>query len=120
MTGIRTTTRLEELQRLHRVTRLQRDAAARRGEPTHQHDHLLAALTREITHASRRPRPEVAAAVRATDTSVQDRLHALGVTALDVKRWAVATGRLPAVVRGRVSGLLVDAYAHAHQPQETT
>jgi len=43
-----------------------------------------------------------------------DLLNVLGVTAYDVKVWAVTTGRIPAVVRGRIKHDLVKAYAEAH------
>lgn len=41
-------------------------------------------------------------------------LRELGITAHDVKVWAVAQGHLDKVHRGRVAGHLVDAYALAH------
>lgn len=45
---------------------------------------------------------------------VGDHIRVLGVTAHDVKVWAVGAGLLDAVRRGRIKGALVDAYATAH------
>jgi hypothetical protein len=46
---------------------------------------------------------------------VKHRLDDLGLDALTVTRWAVEQGLLAAVVRGRVSGHVVDAYATHHR-----
>ncbi|MBT56564.1 MAG: hypothetical protein CMF72_24590 [Mameliella sp.] len=119
MSGIRHGTRLEQLEQLQRTARMQR-AHARWARDYLEHDRLdtlVTRLTEEIEH-EQRARPNVAAGVRRTDNTVTQHLQQLGVTALDVKRWAVDTGLIPAVVRGRISAALVDAYDHAHQPQE--
>lgn len=70
-------------------------------------DQEIRAETRRHPH---RPAPPPG---RVLDTS--ELLHQLGITPLDVKRWAVATGRLATIQRGRVPRLLVQAYADAHQ-----
>lgn len=118
MSGVQTGTRLDRLEQLQRVARMQR-AHARWAGDLELHDRLDR-LVRRITHEigrEQRARPEVAAAVRRADLGVQQHLEALGVTAHTVKVWGVQAGLLPAVVRGRVSGALVTAYDHAHQPQ---
>lgn len=46
--------------------------------------------------------------------SVSQRLARLGVTAHDVKTWALEQGLITEIRRGRVSGDLVDAYAADH------
>lgn len=127
MSGIQSGDRLARLEQLQARTRLLRAHARWRGDQLQhaRYDRLVTdlqdAIDDERARLDRiaRARPEVAAAVRHADTTVQQRLNALGVDAVVVKRWGVEQGLIPAVVRGRVSGLLVDAYAHAHQPQET-
>lgn len=119
MSGVQSGTRLERLEQLHRRVRHELAIARRHGLVDETRLAVLdARLAHEIT-TLHRARPTVAAAVRQTDRTVQERLEQLGVTSHVVKQWAVDTGLIPAVVRGRVSGLLVDAYAQAHpQPQE--
>lgn len=127
MSGVQSGTRLERLHQLQRAARLQRAEARWKG---HQHEHdrldqLVSLITTEITleearlAAAAKQRPTIATAVRRTDQTVEERLRAMGVTTYAVKVWAVQQGLLPAVVRGRVSPLLVDAYATAHHTQET-
>ncbi|TAJ21807.1 MAG: hypothetical protein EPO65_00470 [Dehalococcoidia bacterium] len=55
---------------------------------------------------------------KAPEPSAGDRLLVeLGVTAHEVKVWAVSVGILDQIRRGRVAGHVVDAYALAHRPQ---
>lgn len=123
MSGIRTGTRLEQLRALHRQITVRTELARRRGHhedvpDLHDLAHKVAAAIRDEERAAR-ARPTVAVAVRVADERVTRHLVDLGVTAHDVKVWAVTQGIIPAVVRGRVSGRLVDAYAAHHQHQET-
>ncbi len=53
----------------------------------------------------------------AADARKAASLDELGVTAKQVKQWAVEVGLIPAVVRGRVAQALVDEYAHAHRSE---
>lgn len=46
---------------------------------------------------------------------INELLHAHGLTARQVKEWAVATGRLDQVARGRVQLALITAYLEHHQ-----
>lgn len=123
MSGIRTGTRLEQLRALHARVTVRIELARRQGHPEdlpdlHDLAHKVAAAIRAEERATR-ARPTVAAGVRVADDRVTRHLLDLGVTAHDVKVWAVGQGLIPAVVRGRVSGRLVDAYATHHQHQET-
>lgn len=95
MSGVRTGTRLEQLERL-RVKIDQEIAAERR----------RLALD-ERFEVFQRPR------ARRSDPT-KDRLEALGISSHEVKVWAVAEGLLPAVKRGRVARALVEQYAEAH------
>lgn len=96
MSGISTGTRLEQLERLKAKVDLEIAAERRR----------LALDERFVTfqradHDRRR--------VDATKA----RLEQLGVTAKDVKVWAVGVGLLADVKRGRVARELVEKYAEA-------
>lgn len=55
-----------------------------------------------------------AVATRGADKRKAASLDELGVTAKQVKVWAVSVGLVDAVHRGRVAQTLVDAYAEAH------
>jgi citrate lyase gamma subunit len=120
VSGVQSGTRLERLEQLQRAARLQRAYARWRGDTTTHDllDDLVHRLGLEIT-AEQTRRPTVAAAVRQYDNAVTEQLAALGVSARTVKLWARDQGLIPAVVRGRVAASLVEAYAAAHQPQET-
>jgi hypothetical protein len=53
---------------------------------------------------------------RKTESAANALLEERGVTARDVKEWAVAAGLNTKVPRGRVSLQLVQTYAEAHGP----
>ncbi|EFQ82724.1 hypothetical protein HMPREF0063_11933 [Aeromicrobium marinum DSM 15272] len=114
MPAVRTGTRLEALQRLQRRTKHEIDSARRRDDryELKRLADLAARIDDEIRLASAgRPRSKRV-------EKVLPRMHDLCVTAREVKVWAVEAGLIPAVVRGRVSGALVEAYAAAHSTHE--
>lgn len=95
MSGVQRGSRLEQLRRL----RAQVDAE-------------IHAEERRIELA--RPLPVTLKGPTGRKNIVDRTLAELGVTANDVKRWAVSAGLLDAVKRGRVSQRLVEQYADAH------
>jgi hypothetical protein len=106
---VQTGTRLDRLQSLSRRTRHELASALRRGD---QHEAgRLSDLDRRLTAAIWDAQPKVPAQRRAEP--VVDRIAALGVTAKDVRTWALAVG-LTKAQRGRLSMALVEAYAAAH------
>lgn len=116
MSGIRTITRAEALEVLLRRTRHE-IACAVRGEERHHLPRLRELEDALLVELGLPPRPKSPAPRRRAE-HVLDRLAELGVTSRQVKEWAVETGRLPAVVRGRISRQLVEAYASQH-PKES-
>lgn len=96
MSGVKVGTRLEQLRVLERAARHQLASAERREDPAEvvRHRDLLGRVHAAITEEERvtRARPTVAAGVRDFDATVQGRLAALGVTAREVKQWAVEAG----------------------------
>jgi hypothetical protein len=105
---VRTTTREQALEALLARTRqeiactLRRDDRRELPRLYRLEDRLLAELGRPVTP-------------RRTER-VQSRLADLGVSARQVKEWAVERGLIPAVVRGRISRDLVEAWAAEHRP----
>lgn len=120
MSGIRTGPRLENLERVHRQT-LHEIANARRLEHWREipaledlRDRLAAEIAKERpTEPPERPKPPRAPSGPSAEVLL---LEQLGVTARQVKEWAVEQGLLAAVVRGRVKLELVEAYAET-QPE---
>lgn len=53
---------------------------------------------------------------RKAEDRVTKHLEILGVTAHDVKEWALDAGLIQVISRGRVKQALVDAYEEAHTP----
>lgn len=122
MSGVETRSRLEQLEALRRRTQHELAIATARG------DHPKAARLREldqrlvgeIVAAGGQP-PTPTWGLRRTrrqkaNDRVTRRLEQLGVTAHDVKVWAVSVGLLDQVRRGRIKGEVVEAYANAHHP----
>lgn len=105
MSGVQTGTRLERLERL-RVEIDQEIAQERRRLVL---DSPPLARRFEVYEKPKRKAP-----------STGDQLmRELGVTANDVKVWAVSVGILDQVRRGRVASHVVDSYAQAHhQPHD--
>lgn len=128
MSGIRTGTRLQNLQQLRRRAQHELDAARRRDD---RHDlprlrELVTRIQHQIdleTPAPATPTPAGTPRLRsqkATDR-VTRRLNQLGVTSHDVKEWAVTAGLLDRVRRGRIRAELVEAYANrTTHPKEPT
>jgi hypothetical protein len=129
---VRTGTRLEQLESLERRTHHELDSARRRGDrgDVVRLDLLLERLEVEI-RAEGGPTTKAGAENRDTrsrkrygtprtrhekaEDRVSQHLARLGVTAREVKVWAVAEGLIPGPVkRGRVKGALVTAYELAH------
>lgn len=74
-------------------------------------------ITREALIAARaeaRQRPDAGTGWRAAHATTAEILEQLGVTAHDIKVWAVENGLADEVKRGRVRLEHVDAYHHAH------
>lgn len=113
MSGIRTCTREEALQQL--LTRTRHEiSCARRREDLHELPRLRE-LEARIEDELGIPRPAVRRPGQRAEM-VLERMAELGVTARQVKEWAVETGLIPAVVRGRIRRELVEAWAAAHPP----
>lgn len=110
MTGVRTCTREQALEQLLIRTRQEISCAVRREDlrALPRLRELRARLEDELglTPPTKPRRAEL----------VLDRLAELGVTSRQVKEWAVEQGLIPAVVRGRISRGLVEAWAAAHPP----
>lgn len=124
MSGIRTGTRLEQLERLQARTSYELAAARRREDwrDVPRLEELRDRLAEEISTLRPReiPAPATAAQPRprsvAVGPSAEVQLLAeLGVSARDVKVWAVGQGLLEVVTRGRVKLELVQRYAEAHR-----
>lgn len=96
MSGIKVGSRLEQLEELDRRLHVEIELERRTHPPK----------PREKTTRRRTPTPR---------NKVDQHLVALGVTTRQVKQWALETGRLDRIHRGRVSAELVEAYAQAHQ-----
>lgn len=101
MSGIRTGTRLEQLRLLHarvgqEIATLERQEAleARPAPPPRR---------RRVRAAANQPDRATAALLR------------LGVTAYEVKEWALDVGLITAIRRGKVSFVIIDQYETAHQ-----
>lgn len=98
MSGIRVGTRLEQLYQL-------RDRLA------------LEIAQEERLELLNGPAPLKVVKHRPPDV-VGRRLEQLGLTARQVKDWAVTQGLLERVCRGRVAHELIEAYADAHAPRQ--
>lgn len=118
---IRVGTRLEQLQALERRTQQEIGQARFRLE-VDKLPKLRALLQRiegEIVAEGGKPagrprKPHYTSHKKAAD-HVYARLEQLGVTAHEVKVWAVEVGLLDVVRRGRIRGELVEAYATREQ-----
>lgn len=96
MTGIKSGSRLEQLEQLARKIALEIAAERRR-------------LALDPPGPGRPPaRPD---SRHLADLSTHERLRELGVTSKTVKEWAVKAGHLTAVRQGRVARWVVEAYA---------
>lgn len=112
MSGIRTGTRLEQIEALRRRVTVQLEYARRRGQPTDQLTALADRLDAEIqteqaSKQAQRRRPE-----RSTEYMAQ-----LGVTPAVVRRWALDHG-IQLGQRGRIPYTVVQAYADHQQLAE--
>lgn len=111
MSGVSVGPRIDKLDALHR--RATHDLAVARRRQEHDEAARLVQLLERLNEAiaiERPPPPPPPPRVE----PVLVRLAELGVTAKQVKTWATQEGLIPAVVRGRVAGALVEAYAAAH------
>lgn len=97
MSGITVGSRLEQLERLR--TRLDQEIAQER---------LRVVLGQKVGYQAPPARPE-------RGNRVQRRLRELGVTSLEVKRWAADAGLIDGVHRGRVAAHLVELFAEARE-----
>lgn len=127
MRAVETRTRLEQLQSLRSRTQHQIRIAHAHGDRIELdrlrqlEDRLNAAIVAEggratnVALSSGRPRTRR----KKAEEKVLKHLERLGVSSHDVKVWAVEAGLIPAVVRGRIKGALVDAYEAAHAELST-
>lgn len=122
MTPIRVGSRLEQLQGLERRTKQEIDLACfhQTYDRLPRLRELLARVQGEIvaeggqpTHV---PKGQPKTKRKKAEDKVYARLGQLGVTAHEVKVWAVSVGLLDQVRRGRIRGELVEAYASNHHP----
>ena len=121
MSGVRSGSCLQQLQDLrHRIT-VQIEHAVRHQHPTTDLRDLAARVDVEIRAEGGTP-PTTGPATTPTPPRRRPAAHRadalmadLGVTAGQVKAWAVQHGLLDAVRRGRVASALVDAYAVHHR-----
>lgn len=122
MTGVESRSRLEQLQALQRRTKHQLDIARINGDLRTGHrlrqlneqlaDEIIAITGQQLAAPqARQPRTKRQKA----DDRVGRRMQQLGVTAHDVRAWALKVGLVDRVRRGRIRGELVEAYAAAHQ-----
>lgn len=122
MSGIQTGTRLDKLRRLR--TRVgQQIIQAHRREAfsdverlrnlANQLDTEIARLDPTYHPPTHRGRPRTRA--QKANDRVTRHLARLGVTAHEVKAWAVTAGLIDAIHRGRIRAELVQAYETAHQ-----
>jgi hypothetical protein len=137
MSGVRTRSRLEELQSLRRRTEHE-IINARRHDQTGDlgrlqllAERLDAAIladggtlpviqpVRPGSRTGRTPKPRPTRRQKAED-HVTRRLEELGVTSTAVKVWAVSVGLIDRVRRGRIRGSFVEAYAAHHQTNPIT
>lgn len=125
MRAVETRTRLEQLQELERRTRHQLDHAKAHGDRGYAA--RLSTLSDRVADAIRdeggTPMPSRFQPFKRTRKPARDfvaeRLTVLGVTAHDVKVWAVSAGLEERVRRGRLRMALVDAYVHHHSEEAT-
>lgn len=122
MGGVRTGTRLEQLEKLHRRVKHELESARRRdarNELVRLRDleqRVAGAISGNGGTPVRPPQlaPSTPAAIQPHHNRVDRTLIELGVTAYDVKCWAFGQGLVPAIVRGRLAARLIDAYVDAH------
>lgn len=129
MSGIRTASRREALDRLRRRTVHEIAQARIRGIPaelaklyTLQTRLVIEIALEDARAAALAPRPAPTSVAPGSRRSsppdrVGDHLARLGVTAHQVKEWAVTQGLVDKVRRGRIRGELVDAYDEAMNGQ---
>lgn len=120
MSGVRVGSRLQRLQDLHRRIGHELASAQRRqdGRELNRLSDLEAKVEAEIVAEGGRLVPRVAVLRtrrKKSDVRKDKRMADLGITAKDVKIWAVSEGLLMAVKQGRVKAELIEAYADAHQ-----
>lgn len=129
MSGIRVGSRLDQLQQLRRNVTVQLEHARRTVDPTRVHDleQLRDRVDAEIRTEGGTPPPPPGMVVvprprrRTTGPTKADLLMAeLGVPAATVRAWAIQTGLLAGVTRGRLSTAVVEAYATHQQKAGTT
>lgn len=111
MTGVLKGDRLERLYRLRDQVSLEIQVI--------EHERAMAPRCDGLMTTNRPPAdPPLRPSLAASDSSQKELLASLGVTTHEVKNWAVATGLLVAVTRGRVARTVVDAYADAHPTEQ--
>jgi hypothetical protein len=110
MSGVRTGSRLDQLQQLRRRVTVQLEYARRTGQPTDRLLELAQHVDAEITaEAALLPPSTAPAAAPAAEQPPRPRPSA-------VRAWAVATGLLPAgQARGRLPNTVVTAYDAHHR-----
>lgn len=118
MSGIRTGTRREELERLRQRVDHRRQAALRR------HDHsgaarlfdLLGRIDTAIAAepSALPPKPAPAPCLMEYDTRMRERIAALGVTTAQIRKWALAND-IEVGARGRISFDVIEMWADAHR-----
>lgn len=127
MSGIRVGTRLDQLQDLRRTITVQLEHARRTIDPTRVTEltDLRNRVDAEIRTEGGTPPPAGTTPTprrrRTLAPTRADVLMAeLDVPASTVRAWAIQTGLLAGVTRGRLSTAVVEAYATHHQKAGTT
>lgn len=128
MSGIRSGTRLDQLQDLRRQITIRIEHARRNGMPAAHLLELADAVDNEIRAEGGTPPPPPGFVVvrrhrstRPPAPHTSDLLMAqLGVTTPEVRAWAVENGLLRPGRRGRIGAAVVEAYAIHHQLDQIT
>lgn len=119
MSGIRTGTRREELERLRQRVEHRRQAALRRhnhGDAARLFD-LLGRIDTAIAAEPGGPPPAATpACLLESDTRMRERIARLGVTPKQIRKWALANG-VEVGTRGRVSFEVIELWADAHRQE---
>lgn len=112
MSGVRVGSRLEQLRKLRAQVDLQIEIEERRERLEGARPAL--AVQQPVSVRPRKGSLTGGVGKGSSSILIRDRLVQMGVTAKDVKLWAVEKGLLAEFKRGTVAVAVVDAYAEAH------
>jgi hypothetical protein len=120
VTGVESRSRLEQLEALQRRTKHQLDQARVAGDlvkadKLHRLNERLAGEIEALRPTPAPPAGQPRGKRQKAEDRVGRRLEQLGVTAHDVRVWALEVGLIDRIRRGRIKGELVEAYAAAQQ-----